>query len=298
MSARSRIQIAKPDILRYFAELPQKVHRRIDIAHHLAEQRGFWRLTQAQTTDDFIKFLIGTGSLWKADFPFPKPYKKETRYVWGEVPIYEVMLTLKPNAYYSHYTAVGIHGLTEQVAKIVYVNHEQQSKSISTGRLSQAALDSAFRRPPRVSNYIAESGDFRVCILNGKNTGNLGVIDREFGLTQDDPFGRIRVTNIERTLIDIAVRPVYAGGVTAVLRAYSNARDQLSANRMAAMLKQLGHIYPYHQAIGFYLERAGVKASALDLFRQFPIEFDFYLANDMKDKDYVRDWRLYIPKGF
>lgn len=297
MSGKTRIQIAKPDIVRYFSELPEKVHRRADIARHMGEQRDFWRLTQSQSVDDFIKVLIGTGHLWKAEFPFPKPYKKETRYVWDEVPMYEVMLSLKPHSYYSHYTAVSIHGLTEQVPKIVYVNHEQQSQSISTGMLSQAAIDSAFRRRPRASNYIADSGDLRVCILNGKNTGNLGVVDQEIRIDADDPIGKIRVTSIDRTLIDIAVRPVYAGGVTAVLRAYTNAREQASVNRMAAMLKQLGHIYPYHQAIGFYLERAGFKPSALDLFRELPREFDFYLTNDMKEREYVKEWRLHIPKG-
>ena len=64
------------------------------------------------------------------------------------------------------------------------------------------------------------------------------------------------------------------------------------------MLKKLKYIYPYHQAIGFYLERAGFKSATLDLFRSLPREFDFYLVHDIKQKDYVKDWRLFIPQGF
>jgi hypothetical protein len=297
MAGKSRIQIARPDIIRYFDQLPQRVHKQSDLAEHLSAQRDNWRLTQSQTLSDFIAFLIKSGKLWKVEFPFPKPYKKETRYPWGEVPMYEVMLALKPKSFFSHYTAVRFHDLSEQVPKTTYINHEQPSPSIPTGQLSQTNIDSAFRRPPRASNYVAEVGDFRICVLNSKNTGNLGVIEQEIRLGSEF-VGKVRLTNIERTLIDIAVRPVYAGGVVAVLRAYANARELASVNRLTAMLKQLGHIYPYHQAIGFYLERAGFKTSTLDLLRRLPMEFDFYLANDMKEREYVKEWRLHIPKGF
>jgi len=36
--------------------------------------------------------------------------------------------------------------------------------------------------------------------------------------------------------------------------------------------------------------RAGV-------LRRFPMEFDFYLANQMGPTEYVKPWRLHIPKG-
>ena len=65
---------------------------------------------------------------------------------------------------------------------------------------------------------------------------------------------------------------------------------------LAAMLKKLAFIYPYHQAIGFYLERAGYRSGALDLVRKIPKEFDFYLEHGLKEKDYVKEWRLFVPK--
>ena len=83
-------------------------------------------------------------------------------------------------------------------------------------------------------------------------TNNLGVI-----FFKDREGGSIPTTNIERTLIDIAVRPVYSGGVFEVLKAYKMAKDKVSINKLAAYLKKIGYVYPYHQVVGFYLEKSG-----------------------------------------
>lgn len=294
---KTRIQIAKPDIVKLFDEQPLKVLRQSDIARILVEHREFWRLTQRTTTLNFIRFLMDSASLSKVVFPFPKPYPREVRYSWGNVDLRDVMLTLKPKCHFSHYTAMQIHGLTEQVPKTTYVNFEQPLSSNSTGELIQKSITTALSRPVRTTKYVAETEQFRVCLLNGRNTGYLGVEDDEHQTANGRHIKR-RVTNIERTLIDIAVRPIYSGGVFEVLKAYRLAQEKVSVNRLAAMLKQLDFIYPYHQVIGFYLDRAGYKPSLLDLLRQFPMEFDFYMEHQMKKKEYVKAWRLYIPEGF
>jgi hypothetical protein len=292
--AKSRIQIARSDIIRYFDALPSKVHHHADLARILDEQRGFWRLTRGTSTRTFIEFLKASGSLAVFEFPFPKPYKKKTVYAWGRVPFFEVVLGISSKCYFSHYSAVKLHGLTEQTPKTYYVNEEQRLESWLAGRLTQATINAAFRRPVRATKRIADTADYKVVFLNGKNTANLGVIEETF-----DPvnIGRVRVTNLERTLIDITVRPVYSGGASEVLKAFTLARDRISVNRLGAMLKGLAFIYPYHQAIGFYLERADYRRSSLDLFRSIPKEFDFYLEHNLKQTDYVKEWRLFVPKG-
>ena len=60
-------------------------------------------------------------------------------------------------------------------------------------------------------------------------------------------------------MIDIAVRPVYGGGVYEILAAYRAALDRIDVDRVVEYLTSLGHMYPYHQAIGFYLQRAGAS---------------------------------------
>ena len=141
---------------------------------------------------------------------------------------------------------------------------------------------------------VTEFWGYRICLLHGSRTDGAGIEQMP-----DESGARLRVTGIERTLIDIAVRPSYSGGPAEVLRAYERAQPRVSVNTMAALLKRLNFAYPYHQVIGYYLERAGVYSDEqLDLFRRIPIEFDFYLDYAMKGPKYVQKWRLFVPQGF
>jgi hypothetical protein len=108
------------------------------------------------------------------------------------------------------------------------------------------------------------------------------------------------VTNIERTLVDIAVRPAYAGGVYQVLAAYEGARGHASAEKIEAILKNPQYKYPYHQSIGFYMERAGFSEQELSPLKELGLEHDFYLDYGMAKTniDYNDSWRLFHPKGF
>ena len=285
---KTRIQIAKPDIVAYF-DAHARVLKLKEIAAILSRERAFWRLAQHTTTRQFIKFLKEHGKLKQLDFPFP--YRAETRYIWGEVPLLEVLLTLKKNSYFSHFTAVRLHGLTEQVPKTIYLNYEQRPQP-QNPYLEQGRIAAAFSRRPRISQNSINFDDVRVCMVNGMYTNQLGVVNDQVSYDGETKIS-VRLTNIERTLIDITVRPIYAGGVFEVQKAFMLAKDTL-----VAMLQKLKYVYPYHQAIGFYLERAGYKPNLLELLRRFPMDYDFYLAHEMGETEYIKDWRLYIPKGF
>jgi hypothetical protein len=94
------------------------------------------------------------------------------------------------------------------------------------------------------------------------------------------------------------VRPNYSGGIYEVLHAYEAAKDRVSVNRLMATLKKLDYTYPYHQAIGFYMEQAGYSESVLKLVEKMEIKYDFYLTYKMKEPEYSERWKLYYPRGF
>lgn len=288
--AQTRLSIAKPDIVRHFEDLPIRIFQRSQIESILAENRGFWRLSESMRVHKFIDFLIIKADLKTIKFEFPS--RTIVRYTWGEVPMYEVVLSLKPESYFTHYTALYFHDLTEQVPKTIYLNFEQAPKRYRDQMtLDQSRIEAAFKRPMRVTKNIAIYKDQKICILNGMHTGQLGVISFQ------GPEGeKVRVTDLERTLIDIVVRPAYAGDVFEVLKAYKLAKNQVSVNRLAATLKKLNYIYPYHQAIGFYLERAGYIKSSIEIMEKFEMKYDFYLTHRVENMDYSSKWRLYFPK--
>ena len=108
---------------------------------------------------------------------------------------------------------------------------------------------------------------------------------------------KLRVTGLERTLIDLAVRPSYAGEVIQVLDAYRKAKNRVSIGTLLTTLKRLDYIYPYHQSIGFYLKKAGYAKSQYNRLKNIGLNYDFYLAYSLKDKDYDPEWRIFFPKS-
>ena len=81
-------------------------------------------------------------------------------------------------------------------------------------------------------------------LLSGKDTNRLGVQE-----ITGDQGERIDLTNLERTLIDIAVCPAYAGGTQNVLFSYSRAIQKISVDLLVEMLEDLDYLYPYPFAL-------------------------------------------------
>jgi len=288
---QTRFQISKKDILSFFDNQPNNIFSYSSISDILDSNKSFWRLPVNLSAGSFIRLLLDT-KLKEHVFKFP--HRAIIRYTWGDSPIYNLALTLAENAYFTHYFALYLHNLTDQVPKTIYVNFEQSlkrhSKKIS---LAQNRIDFAFSRPQRESNMIAAYGDYNICLLNGQFTGRAGVVQ------MDTAAGKsLSVTNIERTLIDIAVRPAYSGGIYEILNAYIRAKERVSINKLTAILKQLDFIYPYHQAIGFYLEKAGYNTEQIMLLKKFDMKYNFYLTHEIKKKSFSEKWRLYYPEGF
>jgi predicted transcriptional regulator of viral defense system len=141
----------------------------------------------------------------------------------------------------------------------------------------------------RKTNNIAKLNDFDVVLLNGKNTRKLEVLNIAIDGVE------LPITSLERTLIDIVTRPDYAGGVQEIINAYKGAKGKVSTSRIIATLRKFDYMYPYHQAIGFYLERAGYDEKVLARFDKLDKKCDFYLTYQMKDKNYSNRWKVYYP---
>lgn len=290
MPRLTRFSIAKGDIVKYLNSLQPKVLKADQLAGIFEENRENWRLAKSMTHIAFIEELILKTKLKEVELPFPSGTIK--LFTYGEISPYELASHLKPKSYISHYTAMSIHQLTEQLPKVIYVTQEQSQKNIVRRPLLQASINMAYEKPQRVSeNYVVYSG-YTIFLLNGMYTNNAGVIE------YDDPIaGKLFITNIERTLIDSVVRPAYSGGIGEVLNAFEKAKNIVSINKLNAILTKINYIYPYQQAIGFYLEKAGYRDSQINIFKKNNFNYDFYLTHGMSEVEYSPTWKLYFPKG-
>ncbi len=291
-----KIQTATPEILRYFESRGKRVFLPQEMNHILASMRAQWRLAAHTGLAEFIQLLSSRGKLRKIEVApgAAHPHARRfTRYTWGAASPYSVGLTLFKGAYLSHGTAVFLHGLNDQVPRrLIYVNHEQSPKPAGDASgLTQQAIDNAFARQQRLSSLAYAYDGTTFLLLNGKSTGRLEV----GGLELDTEV--IEATKVERTLIDIVVRPAYAGGVNQVLEAFRGAKEKMSVLTLLATLKKLKYVYPYHQAIGFYMQRAGYAASDFGRLKAIGMAHDFHLAHGIVQREYSAEWRLFHPKG-
>lgn len=286
MAGKSKFFIAESRIKFFFKENSRKAYSKKQLEEVLEQYRILWNLPASMDLNKFIEKLVNSSILFQQEILFNEYLLKE-RYLVADASVFQLGVSLINKSYLSHYSAVYLHGLTNQIPKTIYVSFEQSEKISANRQLAQTAIDAAFTKPQRKSGTTTTYEEYTFLLHSGMYSNRAGIF----------LLGDLPTTNIERTLIDITVRPGYAGGVYSVLDIYRKALSKISINKLIAILDKLNFIYPYFQAIGFYLQKAGLTEDKLDIFLQKKIVFDFYLTYEMEEKDYDGTWKLYYPKG-
>lgn len=158
----------------------------------------------------------------------------------------EVLLEANPFAVLSHFSALTFHGLTEQQPRALVATAARSPVvgllPVGTTAEDRDALptwadirpDSVLRRPVRWATVTAE---------------------RLFGAEEYDTFGApLRVTDLERTLVDAVQQPGLCGGIGNVLRAWVLGADRIDLDHVVAMTERYD-IAVLRQRVGFVLDR-------------------------------------------
>ncbi|HPT71863.1 MAG TPA: hypothetical protein PLE74_06245 [Candidatus Cloacimonadota bacterium] len=288
MGRKSDFAIALPEIKNRVESLDIKAFSKLFLYRLFEQERKTWNISSSKKSKQFIDFILKENILLEHELR-DQDGKSHLIFSKGILDDLTLFASLHPNGYFTHYTSMFLHQLTLQIPKTYYLNVEH-SKDIPSQGLTQDAIDNAFSQTQRKANNSLTYNTKKVYILNGKKTEGLGVIPRK---SKSESY---KYTDLERTLIDIAIRPVYSGGVFEVLGAYKAAEKQLDPVKLESYLTQLNFIYPYHQVIGFYLEKAGYDAKTLRLFEKDQ-KFKFYLTYNIRSKEFSSKWNLYYPKG-
>jgi len=294
MAKRKKIESAKFQIIDYFDALSFRVFTVEQLAGIMEENSDSWNLASRQSVSGFIEFLVESAKLKPITLENENQgFPKLNRYVWNSASIYAIAQSIKKASYLSHGSAVFLLGLTDLLPKVVHLNFEQSPKPRQRGVLLQENIDRAFSRPQRPTKFVYRYEDYRIIVTNGKFTGRLEVSPINVFSSEV-----LDVTRTERTLIDITVRPNYAGGVSEVLEVYRRSKENISVQVLTATLKKLDYVYPYHQSIGFYMQRAGYPERQYSRLKALGINYDFYLNYQLPDtKKFDKTWRLYYPDG-
>ena len=290
MSRVSKITLAQRQIADHFRATGRTAFSEREILKLIEEKRAAWDLPATTTADRIVQKLTEIALLKPVKLKWTDQ-SEHIVYTFEEPSIYEIAVALRPKSYISHYPAVFLHDLTSQIPKTIYTTVEQSFKRTLENELEQEAIDRVFAAPQRRSGLMTEYDDYIIMLITAKFSNRSGVL---LSTRHNNAFS---MTNLERTLMDITVRPNYAGGAFAVLDAYRHAvkENRISSNKLLALLEAMDFTYPYHQAIGFYLERAGYEGKLIEKLKVIPMKYKFYLDYGMTSKTYDSNWKIWHP---
>jgi hypothetical protein len=80
-----------------------------------------------------------------------------------------------------------------------------------------------------------------------------------------------------------------------IIDAFRKAAKRVSIQKTAELLEITDYSYPYQQALGFLLSRAGVSERRLEPLKRRISRFKFYLDYAMINPAYDPVWRIYYP---
>lgn len=266
-----------------------KVLSKLELEKIVSEINDVWGL-KSISRNDIKKFIVKQNFL-KEDYIESEGSDSFEIYYLPDsnIDFFDIASSRSRLSYFSHYSAIYIHNLTLQIPKQIYLTLERKKIELNSNYLEQHNIDRVFSKPPRITSNKRNYKNFDINFINGQYQNLIGITRFR------DQYA---VSDMERTLIDISVRPFYSGGVTQVLEAFANAKDRLDTDKLYQYYSHMNYIYPYHQVIGFYLEKAGYsEESYLKFLELNRSNLKFYLTYNILHKEYSKKWNLYYPKG-
>jgi hypothetical protein len=107
-----------------------------------------------------------------------------------------------------------------------------------------------------------------------------------------------RVATLERALIDAVVSPHYNGGITSLCDYFRAAKGRVKTQKLLEIYRRLEFVYPYAQAIGLFMEHAGMPGHADEIRQVYPPRQRFYVDHGAKSTwGYDERWMISYPKG-
>lgn len=184
-----------------------------------------------------LKAIIKSAHLYQVTSPFANV---------APIQEYEVLMEANPYCAISHHSAMAFHQLTLDFPNEIQVSVLKARGGLLPIETTEADWDflalPVGRRIPRIFNTNIR----------------WHAVKSFAGIREARPSGyTIRVTNLERTLLDGLQDPDWCGGFDNVLSAWRMAKDLVNVNMLVKVADEL-NINLLRQRAGFILERMGI----------------------------------------
>lgn len=293
MAKTQYLNVAYPEILKLILEKRRKAYTTNDLQSIFHSNKDEWRLSARTTYTKFLSYLVEKKQLLEVKKLIHIGSGSEKLiYTIEGANKYDIISVIKKGGYLSYLTALVVHELTLQIPKTIYISEEIHDTYLNENVLTQKSIDRVFSKEQRTTTniYKDEISNERYVLVEKKiNMKNIGII-------KDSSFD-YPTSNIERTLIDCVVRPQYSGGIFSVLEAFRNAINVLDLEKLDTYLDELNYTYPYHQLVGFYLDKTGYDESDLKPFLSKVSDLKFYMTYNLSNKKLDSKWKIYYPEG-
>lgn len=168
---------------------------------------------------------------------------------------HELLFEINPYATLSHFSALMFHGLTLAFPQPTFATIASSGagaiQPLGTSAEDWTSIELPPSRTPKTIN-----GRRAVWIVAPP--------EHFFGFEELRPYGYpVRVTTVERTLLDALQSPELCGGIDNVLRAWAFARDGLNIDQLVQFTDRID-ASELRQRAGFILEEMGVSHPAID----------------------------------
>lgn len=248
------------------AKLVMALHERGRIVFRLEDVRQITGLSEASARS-FARKLVdrGVAARLKAGLYVLVPFElgNERRYAGN--PLVVAREIMHGDDYYlSHATAMEIHGMTTQPQLVVMVSTPRARRSQTV-----QGVECRFIRCQR---------------------------KHLFGLTEHwaTKQDKVRVSDLERTIIDGLKQPEHCGGLTEVVKGLWMRRGDVKTDRLVQYAKRIG-VGAVVRRLGFLLETCGMAPPELDRLRAgltaTYVRLDPVLPAEGK---HLRRWRLQL----
>jgi hypothetical protein len=289
-----KADLAKEDprqlILDFFASEPQQTFTEGELDQLYYDRRSSWNINRHMQVGYFYDVIEENKLLKKTEITINE--RKTRLWISPKATAYDIAGAIQDELVFSHGSAAFLHGLLDTPTKDIYLTERKNPDRLAReNTLTQEAIDGAMQKPQRVSQNLIKYKSNKIHIITSKLPYSLPaetIIKNERHFT---------VTSIEQTLIDIIVRPAYCQNSQTILKIYEQAKDKADPAKMIAAYKKMQYIYPYHQVMGFYMQKAGYDTKDYQPLTMMPKEFDFYVDYQLNDPKYDSQWRVYYPAG-